>query len=103
VVSAYIRNVWRFAIASAFVSIVSSAVFCASSTSPTATQDNAAVGELKQFAMDLYCDGRCGRAAAEYNLVKAGAIEVGLQTCSRTFAGGRRVFCALRMEVKRIG
>jgi hypothetical protein len=41
-----------------------------------ATQDNAAVGERKQFVMDLYCDGRCGRAAAEYNLVKAGAIEV---------------------------
>jgi hypothetical protein len=40
------------------------------------TQDSAAVGELKHFVMDLYCDGRCGRAAAEYNLVKAGAIEV---------------------------
>jgi hypothetical protein len=40
------------------------------------TQNDTAVSELKHFVMELYCDGRCGCAAAEYNLVKAGAIEV---------------------------
>jgi hypothetical protein len=40
------------------------------------TQDNAAIAELERLVLDLYSDGRCGRAAAEYNLVKAGAIEV---------------------------
>jgi hypothetical protein len=32
--------------------------------------------ELGRFVFDLHSDGKCGRAAAEYNLVKAGAIEV---------------------------
>jgi hypothetical protein len=32
--------------------------------------------ELERFVLDLHSDGKCGRAAAEYNLVKAGAIEV---------------------------
>jgi hypothetical protein len=31
---------------------------------------------LEQFVFDLHAEGKCGRAAAEYNLVKAGAIEV---------------------------
>jgi hypothetical protein len=40
--ASYIRNVWLFAIASAVVSIVSSAIFCASSTSPTASRPSGA-------------------------------------------------------------
>jgi hypothetical protein len=30
---------------------------------------------LELFVLDLHADAKCGRAAAEYNLVKAGAIE----------------------------
>ena len=32
--------------------------------------------DLERVVLDLHADGECGRAAAEYNLVKAGAIEV---------------------------
>jgi hypothetical protein len=32
--------------------------------------------DLERVVLDLHADGKCGRAAAEYNLVKAGAIEV---------------------------
>jgi hypothetical protein len=31
---------------------------------------------LERFVLDMHAEGKCGRAAAEYNLVKAGAIEV---------------------------
>jgi hypothetical protein len=31
---------------------------------------------LESFVLDIHADAKCGRAAAEYNLVKAGAIEV---------------------------
>jgi hypothetical protein len=34
--------------------------------------------DLEQVVFDLHSDAKCGRAAAEYNLVKAGAIEVAL-------------------------
>jgi hypothetical protein len=32
--------------------------------------------DLELLVLDLHADGKCGRAAAEYNLVKAGALEV---------------------------
>ena len=32
--------------------------------------------DLERVVLDLHADGKCGRGAAEYNLVKAGAIEV---------------------------
>jgi hypothetical protein len=31
---------------------------------------------LESFVLGIHAEGKCGRAAAEYNLVKAGAIEV---------------------------
>ena len=49
----------------------------ANDRNPTSrSQNNGAIGELERLVLALHADGKCGRAAAEYNLVKAGAIEV---------------------------
>jgi hypothetical protein len=49
----------------------------ANDRNPTSrSQNNGAIGELERLVLALHADGKCGRAATEYNLVKAGAIEV---------------------------
>jgi hypothetical protein len=40
------------------------------------SQNGGAIDELQQLVFDLHANGECGRAAAEYNLVKGGVIEV---------------------------
>jgi hypothetical protein len=48
----------------------------ANDRNPTSrSQNNRAIGELERLVLALHADGKCGRGAAEYNLVKAGAIE----------------------------
>jgi hypothetical protein len=49
----------------------------ANDRNPTSrSQNNGAIGELERLVLALHADGKCGRAATKYNLVKAGAIEV---------------------------
>jgi hypothetical protein len=50
-----------------------------SHNNPTSRDNKSRTGktiELERLVLDLHADGKCGRAAAEYNLVTAGAIEV---------------------------